>query len=135
MVGEEGVRKLRPVEREIAERFIAKKIITGKYSFQYRLPTEYKPIPKELLPEERRMILALRELKIDILIETPTLDYICEVKRQTDTRMLGQLETYRNIYVTKVKPGRAVQLVAIVEAEDPTLKAVFAERGIRVIVV
>jgi hypothetical protein len=135
MVGEEMVRKMRPRERAIAERFLAKHMLDGKFSFYYHLPVaEYPPVAG-LLPEERRMVQALRELKIDILVETTYVDYIIEVKPQTDTRMLGQLETYRNIYTTKVKPGRKVELWAVVEAEDPSLKAIFAEHGIKVVVV
>jgi len=121
------------VEKRLFDKLLPLLPPDGRVTIGFRLPTLKPVITEGLLPNEIRMIESLRQKKIDVLVERETEDWIMELKGQMDMKMLGQLMTYKNIYQTRVKMGRKVKLVAVVEKADEELMDAFKEARIEVI--
>jgi len=121
------------IETEIAKRFIRKFRIPGNYIFDFRLPVELPPRIEQYPPNVRRALRALKARRIDIVIETPELDYLVEIKTRANAYGVGQLLAYNEIYTTKVKPGRRTQLLLVCEVADIYMKKACKALGITLI--
>jgi len=123
------------IETEIMKRFLAGKYIMGKYTFDYRLPVTIDPRWEMLPPNLKKMMIALKQRRLDALCETQRVDYIIEVEPRLSSRGIGQLLTYKHIYMTKVKPGKRIELVSVVASADKDTLEVAKAHGITVYVV
>ena len=123
----------KPIETQIAKKFLRKFRIPGNYIFDFRLPVELPPRVEEYPPEVRRALRSLKARRLDIVIETKEMDYLIEIKERANAYGIGQLLAYKEIYTTKVKPGRLVQLLLVCEESDPDIERVAKSFGITVV--
>ncbi|MHC1600500.1 MAG: hypothetical protein ACXQS5_06760 [Candidatus Methanospirareceae archaeon] len=81
------------------------------------------------------MAIALTQLRIDAVGETPREIWIFEVKPRAGRSALGQLESYGYWYIRQYAPRKPVKLAVVCESIDPNMPDVFREHGIEVFVV
>ena len=120
----------KPIETEIAKRFLRKYRIEGNYIFDFKLPVELPRRIETYPPEIRRALRSLKARRIDIVIETREMDYLVEIKERANAYGIGQLLAYKEIYTTKVKKGRLVQLLLVYAESDPDIEAIAKKFGI-----
>jgi len=123
----------KPIETQIAKKFLRKYRIPGNYIFDFRLPVELPPRVELYPPEVRRALRALKARRLDIVIETKELDYLVEIKVRANAYGIGQLLAYREIYTTKVKPGKPTQLLLVCEESDKDIEEVAKRFGITIV--
>jgi len=120
----------RPEEIKILKKFIDARVIVGKWSTDVRLGYELTEEEKKLAPHEQKMIISLRERRIDAVCETPTEIWILEVKDKLRASGIGQLLTYEYFYKERFKPVKPVRLGYIAAIDDPTLHPLLDEKKI-----
>ena len=116
-------------------RFLSKKILTGEYIFDYRLPYS-RPIGFERLKtSEQKMIEALKQRRIDALCITPNVDYIIELKTKADTTAIGELLTYDTLYQNAIKGAKRTKLWLVCNESNPDIEKVAAKHNIHIEVI
>jgi len=122
----------KPIETQLAKKFMIRYPIIGNYIFDFRLPIDV-PEDWERHPEPiRKMLISLKQRRIDLVIETRDFDYLIEFEPRLSATGLGQLLLYKEIYTTKVRPGRSVKLIAACFEFDQTTKEIAEKFGIEV---
>ena len=119
-------------EVEILKRFINLDLLPGDYVFDFRLPYELTE-PEKLLPEsEQRMMMALKSMRIDAVVERPEEIWILEVAKGLELSYTGKLLGYTNIYKELYHPGVPVKM-GVVAIEDNTMaRRALEQMGIKV---
>jgi len=121
------------IETEMAKKFIRKFRIPGNYVFDLRLPVKLPERVEQYPPNVRRALYSLKARRLDLVIETPEMDYLVEFKVRANTQGIGQLLTYREIYTTKIKPGRLTQLLLVCMESDEDIEKVAKKLGITIV--
>jgi len=121
-----------PYESEIWQRFLLTTDMRFiKIDYDVRVGPGYDP--GEQYPENiRKMAIALTQLRIDAVAETPNEIWIFEVKPRAGRSALGQLEAYGYWYLRQYRPTKLVRLAVVCREVDPNMVEVFRERGIHI---
>lgn len=106
--------------------------LKGKWTYDLRLNVE--------LPEKHswenvsghKAWVALKQKRIDAVLETETAIYIFEVKKQINFAQFGQLLTYEILYRQQFKTTKPIQLVALAAKIDNEIAAVMKQYQIYV---
>lgn len=128
------VKHFKPRERELV--YVAERLglLPGRCWFNYLLPAPERPRrPFESL-EEYLLWRFLRSKEIDAVCETEEAIYIIEFKDRARPSGIGQLLTYRDLYVENERPSKPVKLRYIVGEGDPQVEEVARRLGIEVFV-
>ena len=122
-------------EREIAEDFIKQVRIVGRYFFDFYLMTnaarriirdKAPPMLKDAVPWMMR---------VDMVIFKGRTIFLCEIKERLRPSGIGELLTYKNLWLRQYGFGKAVELVYICRIDDPTLHSSLEDHSISLHVV
>ena len=124
----------KPREAELA--FVAERLglLPGECTFNYLLEPPKRPLRPGESPEEYRLWQFLRSKEIDAVCETTDAVYIIEFKDRARPSGIGQLLTYRELYIAQAKPSKPVKLRYIVGEGDPQVEEAAKRLGIEVYV-
>ena len=124
----------KPREAEIAYVAYQLGLLPGNCIFNYLLHPPERP--RRLWETEKEYLLwkFLRAKEIDAVCETDNEIYIIEFKDRARPSGIGQLLTYRELYIQQEKPRKPVKLRYIVGEGDPQVEETCKRLGIEVYV-
>lgn len=107
------------IEVETLKKFVDLNFLPGDYSFDVRIPYELTEEEKKLAEEEKRMIINLKSMRIDAVVETADEVWILEVAKNIKLSYTGKLEGYAFLYKKIYKPTKPVKkgVVALVDSK------------------
>jgi len=82
-----------------------------------------------------KQVAAVSRKRVDVLCETADAVYIFEIKPRAGMGALGQLLAYEQLYRNEYHPTKPIIKVALAERVESDVPAVFAQFGIRLVVV
>lgn len=77
----------------------------------------------------------LYRLRIDVLGHTPERVDVIEVKPNAGVSAIGQLESYKNLYVRDFEPKKKVGMVLVTDSMKPNMEFLCREKGIKLFIV
>jgi hypothetical protein len=101
------------------------------YSFQVRVGQGVTPNPDHL-PGVQRQTVRNSKMKIDMLAWQGPQPFIFEVKERAIHAAIGQLITYRHLWMEENPDAREPRLAVIARTIEPDMEPVFAANGIDV---
>jgi len=124
-----------PAEREIWHRFIRTREAEF-LSLTYDLHLgEGIPPPPDASEQVRKVIEATSKKRVDAIGETDRDIWIFEVKERGGMSALGQLLTYRYLYMKEYRPTKPVRLALVCSRLEPDVSSVLQAQGIEIYVV
>lgn len=123
-------RHYKPDELEIAKEFIRQHLLTGTYYFDVYLTTDSTERGFEELGAEYGRMLIPSMLRIDAICEKDRNVYLIEFKDRLRPTGIGELLTYKKLYIRQFKPSKTVNMVYVYRDPDPTYTPVLEEHGI-----
>ena len=126
---------MRPSEVALFFRFAdLAPIPTATYRFDYRLG-QGMTLDPDWPPEIARMARALTQRRVDVLATTPAGSWVLEIKERAGPSAVGQLLTYRELYMLQERPPQAPRLGIIADRNSYDMHAVYALFGIELFLV
>lgn len=125
----------KPIEKEIMRRFLDSRILAGTVALDFRLPYELSPEQQRRAAEERAMIIALKQHRIDAVIDDGREVWIVEVDSKLSKRVIGTVIANSNMFRQKVGTLKPLQMAVVVQESDRELESVAKTMGIRVFIV
>jgi hypothetical protein len=104
------------------------------YSFTVRVGQGSAPNPDHLPGVQRQTVLN-SQMRIDVLAWQGPQPFIFEVKERANHHAIGQLLTYRQLWMEDNPDARAPQLAVIARTIEPDMERVYADNGITVYLV
>ena len=101
------------------------------YSFSVRVGDGLTPDPTHLPGVQRNTTFSTRK-RIDMIAWQGTQPFIFEVKRRVNPGALGQLVTYRHLWMEEHPDAREPIIAAIGRTSDPDTERVFAAAGVQI---
>lgn len=78
----------------------------------------------------KRMVAHLTRKRADVVWTTPNAIYIIEIKSRIGTTLVGQLLTYRLLYIQQFKPQQPVEIIALAKRLAPDMDIILEALGI-----
>jgi len=124
-------------EREVdtLRRFVDGNYLPGSYSFDVRLPYEPTPAEKLLTNYELKMIIALKSMRIDAVVETPNEIWILEVANNLQLSYTGKLIGYADLYKRIYQPTKPVKMGVVALEDSPLAREALERMGIKIWIV
>jgi len=115
--------------------FIDGNYLPGKYTFNKHIP--YQPNEKEklLTDQELRMIIALKSMRIDLIVETIENVWVMEVAKNLKLSYTGKLLGYTHLYNRMFKPKKPLRMGVIAREEDVLSREALEAQGIKIWIV
>lgn len=128
-------RHLLPLERPIWARYLAS--TTEEFlSLVYDLHLgEGAPIDPALSPGTQAIIAAVSRKRVDVVGETASSIIIFEVKPRAGMGAMGQLLTYRELYLREIRTTKPIRMMVVCERVEPDVPRVYAQYGIEIALV
>ena len=126
---------LLPLERPIWGRYLAS---TGEefLSLVYDLHLgDGAPVQPEWTPGTRAVVAAVSRKRVDVIGETSDSVIIFEVKPRAGMGAMGQLLTYRELYLREMRPTKPLRMVVVCERVEPDVPRVYGQYGIEIALV
>lgn len=126
---------LLPFERPIWDRYVKSRtldIIRVEYDLHLG---EGVPPPVGASPGTVAVVQATSRKRVDVVAHTPNAIYIIEIKPRAGMGALGQLLTYRDLYLEERRPLKPVKLAVVCERMAPDILQTYARHGIEVYIV
>ena len=108
-----------PEESEVARRFIESGTLKGEWYFDVRLTSSKAEWIKRVEHPWREMWKAVTAKRIDIVCVSARAVHIIEVKRMMLSSGIGQLMTYRDMFIKEYQPDAPVVLWYVTYYHDP----------------
>jgi len=106
--------------------------INKYYNYVYDVPVGKSPLYPDGIPDWlKKDVDSLSRKRIDVVFEDALHIYICEVKHLAKPSVLGDLFTYRELYIQTYNPDKAAHLYLVTDSLDPGLKVALASLGIK----
>jgi len=122
-------------EVETLKQFVKLGALPGDYSFDVRLPYELSEREKSLHPTEQRMMMFLKSMRIDAVVETDKEIWILEVAKGLELSYTGKLLGYTDLYKEIFKPTKPLRM-GVVAVNDNTMARRALERmGVKIWIV
>lgn len=99
-------RYAKPIEREIAYTWVARRRIEGVYYFGFELPRELPPEILKLPEPLRRDAVVLSRFKVDCIIDAPGEYIIVEIKDFLKSTALSQPILYERLFKKYLQPKK-----------------------------
>ena len=128
------VKHYKPRELQLAYLAVQMKILRGRCVFNYRLEPPLRPRRPGESEEEYLWWQFLRSKEIDAVCFEGDTAYIVEFKDRARPSGVGQLLTYRDLFLEQTKWRGKVKLYYIVGEGDPQVEEVCKRLGIEVFV-
>ena len=126
---------MRPSEVALFYRFLdSNPLPEATYRFDFRLG-QGMTIDPDWPPEIARMARALTQRRVDVLATTPAGSWVLEIKERAGPSAVGQLLTYRELYMLQERPRQAPRLGIIADRNSYDMHAVYALFGIELFLV
>lgn len=119
-------------EIETLKRFVELGILPGDYSFDVRLPYELTEREKVLPEPEQRMMMALKSMRIDAVVETAGEVWILEVCKGLELSYTGKLLGYTDLYKEIFMPTKPIRMGVVGIDENTMARRALEGRGIKV---
>lgn len=119
-------------EVQTIKKFVMSDILPGIYSFDVRLPYELTVKEKLLAPEEQRMMLALKSMRIDAIVETPDELWVLEVTRGLELSYTGKLLGYAHLYRKLFKPTKEIKMGIVALEDNPLARSALEDMGVKI---
>lgn len=123
-------RHYKPDELEIAKEFVRRALVPGIYFFDVYLPTTEVKKAIEALPKEYKRIAYPGMLRIDAVCLKGKTIWIIEFKERFRPTGIGELMTYKRLFIREYKPKKDVILAYVSSRHDPDLERVLQDYGI-----
>lgn len=117
-------------EEFIAKQFILSGTLKGEWYADVKLKSRKANWIHDYKEPWRSMWEALTAKRIDLLCINPKAIYIIEVKRYMLSSGIGQLITYRNMFLEEYRPDVPVYLYYVTYYHDPDIVALAKKLGI-----
>ncbi len=126
---------LLPLERPIWARYLA--ATTEEFlSLVYDLHLgEGAPIDPALSEGTKAIIAAVSRKRVDVVGETADSIIVFEVKPRAGMGAMGQLLTYRELYLREIRPTKPIRMVVVCERVEPDVPRVYGQYGIEIALV
>lgn len=102
-----------------------------RYAVSVRVGQGVTPDPSHL-PGVQRQTIRNSQLRIDLIAWADAQPWIFEVKRRANHHAIGQLRTYRQLWMEEHPDAREPRLAVIARTIDPDMERVFPNEGIDV---
>ena len=122
-------------ETEILNRFIKLGHLVGDYVFDFRLPYELTEGEKLLPVEEQRMLVSLKSMRIDAVVETPNEIWIVEVAKGLELSYTGKLLGYTLLYKKLFKPMKPIKMAVVAVKDNVMARWALEELGTKIWIV
>jgi hypothetical protein len=120
------------VESAIIADFLAAHLLEyDRYSITVRVGQGVTPNPDHL-PGVQRQTRSNSQMRIDLMAWQGEQPFIFEVKLRANHHAIGQLVTYRQLWMEDNPDAPAPQLAVLARTIDPDMPAIFAANGITV---
>jgi len=128
-------RHYKPDELEIAKDFIRGCYLPGKYFFDvYLLTAAAKEIFKTIdIPMLKDLVPWL--MRIDAICYKARTVFILEIKERLRPSGIGELVTYKQLFLEQYQPDKEIVLGYVVRRDDPTLHTLLSKEQISLWVV
>ena len=126
---------LKDNEREIAQRFVDRKLLDGEYIYDVELKSPAVVVPAHWTKKDIEQWEALRSKRIDLVVKTSTADWVIEITLKLSKAAVGGVVTYREMYMDQYKPGRPTNVAVVCEVDDPAYHSTCERFGIKIFVV
>lgn len=126
---------LLPLERPIWARYLAatsEEFLSLTYDLHLG---EGAPIDPALSVGTQAIIAAVSRKRVDVVGETADSIIIFEVKPRAGMGAMGQLLTYRELYLREVRPMKPIRMMVVCERVEPDVPRVYAQYGIEIALV
>jgi len=128
-------RHYKPEELELAKDFIRKPYIVGTYYFDYYLMTyRAQQILEREDPQSLTALIPWMQ-RIDALLLKGKSVYLIEFKNRLVSQGIGELLTYRDLYIRQYESNKEVKMLYVVRHDDPTFHSTLEAQNISLIVV
>ncbi|KYK27418.1 hypothetical protein AYK26_06965 [Euryarchaeota archaeon SM23-78] len=119
-------------EVETIKRFVQLSILPGTYSFDVRLPYELTDREKNLPEPEQKMMISLKSMRIDAIIETNNEIWIIEVCKGLELSYTGKILGYTDLYKTIFKPNKPVKMGVVGIDDNVLARRALENMGIKI---
>jgi hypothetical protein len=120
----------KPIERQMAQRFVELEVIKGKYEWDVHLETTQSRRMRESGDSLQASEARLYDRRIDCVVEAPEAVWIVEFKERLRPSAVGELIVYRNLYRQQKNPLKPIKLMVVALVDDEGLHDVLIEEGI-----
>lgn len=126
---------LLPLERPIWARYLA--ATTEEFlALTYDLHLgEGAPVDPAWSPGTAAIVAAVSRKRLDVVGETADSIIIFEVKPRAGMGAMGQLLSYRELYLREHRPSKPVRMVCVCERVEPDIPRIFGQYGIELAIV
>lgn len=100
-----------------------------RFAFSVRVGTGLAPDPEHLPGVQRNTVFSTRK-RIDVLAWQGPQPYIIEVKERVNPAALGQLQTYRHLWMEENPDALTPRLIAIGRTSDPDTIRILNANGV-----
>jgi len=119
-------------EVQTIKRFVQLGYLPGDYSFDVRLPYELTERENVLSEPEQRMMMALKSMRIDAVVETPAEIWIIEVCKGLELSYTGKLLGYTDLYKEIFKPTKPIRMGVVGIDENTMARRALENMGVTV---
>ena len=126
---------LLPLERPIWARYLAS--TTEEFlSLTYDLHLgEGAPVDPVWSEGTKAIVAAVSRKRVDVVGETLDSVIIFEVKPRAGMGAMGQLLTYRELYLREHRPTKPLRMVVVCERVEPDVPGIYGQYGIEIALV
>ncbi|MBA7635001.1 hypothetical protein ES703_42601 [subsurface metagenome] len=126
---------LLPLERPIWARYLAS--TTEEFlSLVYDLHLgEGAPVDPAWSEGTAAIVAAVSRKRVDVVGETADSIIIFEVKPRAGMGAMGQLLTYRELYLREARPTKPIRMMVVCERVEPDVPRVYGQYGIEIAIV
>ena len=119
-------------ETRTIKKFIELGILPGDYIFDFRLPYELSDTEKLYSASEQRMLIALKSMRLDAVVETKDCIWVLEACNGLELSYTGKLIGYADIYKELYKPDLPVKLGVIGLKENTMARRALERMGVKI---
>lgn len=122
-------------ETETLRRFVKLGYLPGDYIFDFRLPYELTAAEKMLSEAEQRMMINLKSMRIDAVVETADEIWILEVCKGLELSYTGKLLGYTDLYKEIFHPSKPVKMGVVGIEDDIMARRALERMGMKIWIV
>jgi len=122
-------------ETKTIKRFIELGYLPGDYSFDVRLPYQLSERELKLGEGERRMMRALKSMRIDAVVEAKDVIWVLEVCRGLELSYTGKILGYTNLYKDIFKPDKPLKMGVVGLQDDVLARRALEQMGVKIWIV
>ena len=119
-------------ETRTIKRFIELGYLPGDYVFDFRLPYQLTDTEKLYSESEQRMMINLKSMRIDAVVETAEAIWILEVCRGLELSYTGKLIGYTDIYKQLYKPSKPIKMGVVGLDDNVMARGALERMGVKV---